>query len=267
MAEPANTTVHSDSQQTVQPLLLPHLSMELRHRIGALQIDADFELTRRWTVLFGPSGSGKSTILRAMAGTFVPDRAKIVSFPSSGTNRRTGFTVVDSNANLFVPARRRAMPMAPQHPTLFPNLTVLANIRYSQHNARDRENGAPNISELLSQFHLAPLADKRPADLSGGEAQRVNLARAVASGGWRLLLLDEPFTGLDAELKATLIAYLMDLQREERYGPILSVTHDVAEAFQLRAEIIKIAEGRIVAEGYVESVLAEERERLLRQLQ
>lgn len=252
-------------QLPAQPPLLPHLSVQMSHRIGALQIGVDFQLTRRWTVLFGPSGSGKSTILRAIAGVFIPNQAKIVSFPSSGPDRSDGSTLVDSHANLFVPAQRRAMPLAPQHPTLFPNLTVLENILYSQRHSRERLYR--DIPSLLSQFHLAHLADKRPADLSGGEAQRVNLARAVGSGGWRLLLLDEPFTGLDAALKESLIAALLELQGEERYGPILSVTHDVAEAFQLKAEIIKIAEGRIVAAGYVEKVLAEERERLLKQLQ
>lgn len=246
------------------PPLLPHLSVQMRHRIGALQIEVDFELTRRWTVLFGPSGSGKSTILRAIAGAFVPDYARIVSFPSTGPDRRDGSTLVDSSTNLFVAPQQRAMPMAPQHPTLFPNFTVRENILYSQRNSR--ESSDQSIQNLLSQFHLAHLANKHPADLSGGEAQRVNLARAVGSGGWRLLLLDEPFTGLDAALKATLIAYLLDLQRGERYGPILSVTHDVAEAFQLQAEIIKIAEGRITGEGYVSKVLAEERELLLQQL-
>ena len=265
MAEAASTP-NAQRQQVEQPPLLPHLSVQLHHRIGALQIDVNFELTRRWTVLFGPSGSGKSTILRAITGAFVPDRAKIVSFPASGAYRKNGFTLVDSDANLSIPTRQRAMPMAPQHPTLFPNLSVLENVMYSRHNSRDDARHSLDIPELLSRFHLAHLAKKRPADLSGGEAQRINLARAVGSGGWRLLLLDEPFAGLDAALKTGLIAYLLDLQREEQFGPILSVTHDVAEAFQLKAEVLKIAEGKIVAEGYVEKVLAEERDRLLKQL-
>jgi molybdate transport system ATP-binding protein len=122
------------------------------------------------------------------------------------------------------------------------------------------------IANLLTTFHISDLAEKRLGELSGGEAQRVNLARAVATGGGSLLMLDEPFSGLDVTLRDELIANLLLRQQDSRRGQILSVTHDVAEAFQLGAEVIKIAEGRVVAQGPVEVVLAEERERLLCQL-
>jgi molybdate transport system ATP-binding protein len=250
--------------------LAPHHAISIRHRIGALQIDVNFELTQRWTILFGPSGSGKTTILRAIAGLLKPDQARIVSTVCPNTDQERRFTFVDTDSGIFLPPHRRAVRLAPQQPALFPNLSVLENMKYGMHllvresseeNARDRL-----IEKILSGFHLTHLADKRPADLSGGEAQRVNLARAVAGGGGRLLMLDEPFSGLDTPRKDELIASLLERQTDLRNGQILSVTHDVAEAFQLGAEVIKIADGKVIAQGPVETVLAEERLRLLHQL-
>ena len=108
------------------------------------------------------------------------------------------------------------------------------------------------------------LADKFPAALSGGEAQRVSMARATASAS-RLLLLDEPFSGLDMALRSEIMKDL-PAWAERRNLCVLSVTHDVAEAFELNAEVIKLADGRLVEQGPVEIVLVEERARLLEQL-
>jgi molybdate transport system ATP-binding protein len=243
-------------------LIPPHLTVQLRHNIGALHIDADFQLTQPWTILFGPSGSGKTTILRAIAGLMRPDFARIFS---PGTDRRRAFSLVDTQARVFLPPHRRAAHLALQQPSLFPHRTVRENLAYGMDSSADELERPRLIANLLSAFRIAHLAEKYPASLSGGEARRATLARTVAATGCRLVMLDEPFTGLDLTLRDELIANLLAWQAEHRI-PILSVTHDIAEAFQLNAEVIKLSEGRIVAQGPAATVLAEERTRLLQQL-
>ena len=244
----------------------PRLDVAMRHRIGTLAIDVSFALRQPWTVLFGPSGSGKSTILRAIAGLVRSDSARIVLAEASMPGAPGTVIVVDSAAKKFTPTHARSIPLAPQAPSLFPHMSVMENVAYGI-SSNSREDALRNeMDESLSLFRIAPLAGKRPAELSGGEAQRVNLARAAAAAlENRLLLLDEPFSGLDVGLRSEL---MHDLQAwtAKRNLCVLSVTHDVAEAFQLDAEVIKLAEGRVVEQGPVATVLAEERARLLMQL-
>jgi molybdate transport system ATP-binding protein len=221
------------------------LGVRLRHGIGTLALDVEFELTRPWTVLFGASGSGKSTILRVIAGLIKPEFGQV---------RLGSTTLLDTEAGVSVAPHLRGMPVAPQSPSLFPHLTVRQNLEF----------GGSFDPQLAAVFSIDGVLGKMPAQLSGGEAQRVNLARAVAARP-RLLLLDEPFTGLDLALRSGLIEHLLGWQQQTGV-PILSVTHDVAEVFQLGAEVIQLREGRVAAQGPVAEVLATDRERLLAEL-
>ena len=240
----------------------PRLTVNTSLRVGTLVVNATFQLSKPWTVLFGPSGSGKSTVLRLIAGLAQPDMGTLhLVFSSDRVQQRTKATIIDTELNVFLPPPLRASPLAPQLPNLFPHWTVADNLTMCNEQHSHADSG-----EILALFRIGHLKDKLPKALSGGEAQRVNLARAVTwaqAGG--ILLLDEPFNGMDGELRDEIIRD-MKIWLIERNIFVLSVTHDVAEAFQLGAEVIKIADGKVIAQGHVDVVLAEERERLLDQL-
>jgi molybdate transport system ATP-binding protein len=242
------------------------LTVSFKHRVGAISLDASFALTKPWTVLFGPSGSGKTTVLRAIAGFLRPDAGSILWGES---------VLVDRASGVFLPPHLRPVRTAAQTPRLFPNLTVHSNVIYGiGRNARP-DDASKIVDEIMSLFRIQELADRRPHQLSGGERQRVSVARAVISAityqgagqgaGAALLLLDEPFSGLDYAMRDRLIDGLRECLVRWK-TPVLSVTHDVGEAFQLGAEVIRIAEGKIVQQGPVIDVLGEERRRLMRQL-
>jgi molybdate transport system ATP-binding protein len=242
--------------------LEPHLSFQMKHRLGALEIDAAFELTQPWTVLFGPSGSGKSTILRAIAGLFKPDHARV-----EFRRRKLHQLATDTSRKIFIPAGpRRFVRWCGQRSSLFPNMTVRENLAFVAHVP---PNGVEMTDAAIETFRLTRFSDRRPAMLSGGEQKRAAIARAAcAASGMhdvRLLLLDEPFTGLEAALRDELIADLR-VWLGRRDIPVLSVTHDISEAFQLNAEVLKLQNGSIAAQGPVATVLGEERARLLDQL-
>lgn len=237
------------------------LTVRMEHRVGTVSLDVSFALTEQWTVLFGPSGSGKTTVLRAIAGFVRPDAGSIA--------RET--VLFDRATNVFVRAHLRPVRSAGQTARLFPHMTVRWNTVYGSQR-RSKGLDATGIAEqVLELFRLKGLEDRLPRDLSGGERQRVSVARAVVSattfGGPErpLLLLDEPFSGLDHAMRDDLLAELREWLERWKI-PVLSVTHDVGEAFQLGAEVIKLADGRVVQQGPVATVLAEERTRLMEQL-
>jgi molybdate transport system ATP-binding protein len=208
--------------------------------------------------LFGPSGSGKSTILRAIAGLAHPQQAKIILHRGGRPQ-----IAADTAARINLPPHMRNVRWAAQRPALFPHMTVRENLGFAS--PVPGLDGVQIVDDVIQQFHLGPLTGRLPPTLSGGEQHRVALARAAIGATGRLLLLDEPFTGLDATLRNELLASLRGWLAPYP-TPILSVTHDIAEAFQLNAEVLKLHEGRITHQGPAAEVLAEERTRLLNQL-
>jgi molybdate transport system ATP-binding protein len=238
------------------------LALQIEHRVGSLALEIAFELTQPWTVLFGPSGSGKTTVLRAIAGFVKPEAGRIVYGAQVLSDRGSG---------VFVSPHARPVRSAGQAALLFPHMTVAENVLFGSGWRAKPAEGRKIVAEVMAMFRIEGLAERRPYELSGGERERVSGARALVSattlqGSQKaLLLLDEPFSGLDAPVRDRLLIDLKAwVMRWEI--PVLSVTHDVGEAFQLGAEVIRIAGGRVVAQGPVAVVLAEERLRLIAQL-
>jgi iron(III) transport system ATP-binding protein len=180
--------------------------------------------------LLGPSGCGKSTTLRLIAGLERPD---------AGTIAIGGVTVVDDS--LILPPERRHVGLVFQDYALFPHLTVAGNVAYGLPRA---ERASPRINELLELVGLAGFGDRYPRELSGGQQQRVALARALAPAP-ELLLLDEPFSGLDPGLRQHLRAEVRQiLQRAGATG--LLVTHDQEEALSIADRVAVMLDGHIV---------------------
>lgn len=238
------------------------LTVQIEHWLGGMPLNAKFSLNQPWTVLFGPSGSGKTTILRSIAGFVRPDSGRIVS----GTQ-----ILFDSAAKVFVRPYRRPVRSAGQTIRLFPHMTVRWNLVYGNGCSSKPAEAMGLAEELMASFGLTGFADRMPDRLSGGEQRRALVARAVVaaitfdSPEKPLLLMDEPFSGLDIVARDELLVELRAWLSRWKI-PVLSVTHDVGEAFQLGAEVIKIADGRVVQQGPVSEVLTEERARLLEQL-
>jgi molybdate transport system ATP-binding protein len=220
-----------------------HRRLSVRGQLGALRLDAAIDFSAQWTVIFGPSGSGKSSLLRAMCG-LLPE-AK-VSF-SAGT----------FNLDHVAP-RRRNLAYAPQKKAIFPHLSVRDNVAFALTTRHLPPNG---IEEALAMFELAALAKRMPRDLSGGELQRVNLARAYAVPNPGLMLLDEPFTGIDRATREILLPRM-----RSRNVPTISVTHDVEEALLVNADVVRMERGKGIAQGPAAEVLCAERSEMLRTL-
>jgi iron(III) transport system ATP-binding protein len=188
-------------------------------------------------LLVGPSGSGKSTLLRAIAG---------LAAPAAGTVELCGRTA-SSPGRIDVRPERRGVGMLFQGAALWPHMSVARTLSFALSCAGvPRAVRGERTRELLRRVELEGLDDRMPATLSGGEAQRLALARAMA-GAPRILLLDEPLGPLDAELRASLLATLGALHAELGWTTI-HVTHDPAEAARHATRTVRLERGLLAAD-------------------
>jgi len=187
-------------------------------------------IDREFLAILGASGSGKTTLLRAIAGYLRP---------TSGTITVAGELV--AGPHTFVPPEKRRIGVVPQEGALFPHLDVAGNIAFGL--SRDKKSARARVEQLLEMVDLQGLGKARPHELSGGQQQRVALARALAPEP-ALLLLDEPFSSLDAALRSEVRTQVRTLLREVGTTTIL-VTHDQEEALSLADRVAVMADGLV----------------------
>jgi ABC-type sulfate/molybdate transport systems ATPase subunit len=233
----------------------PWLKFAVHHSAHQLTLAAEATLSGSLAVLVGPSGAGKTSLLRAIAGLMRPERGSVTV---------AGTTVWDSERRVWLRPAERGCGLVMQRPALFPAMTAGENIAFGL-GGLGREDREGRVQEMASLLRIEALLPRRPAELSGGEQQRVAVARTLAPRP-RVLLLDEPFAGLNLELKSAILTDLENwLVRTET--PALYVTHDVAEGWRMGsrpgAEVLRMENGRIVAQGAAADVLAAERAQLL----
>jgi len=231
------------------------LSVDVRHRLGSLTLEAAFTSARGITAVFGASGCGKTSLVNVIAGLIRPDFARI----------SVGDTVlIDTAKGIDMPPHKRRIGYVFQEARLFPHMTVEANLAYGEWFTPKPERYAAR-AQILDLLGIGHLLKRRPRDLSGGEKQRVAIGRALLASP-RLLLMDEPLASLDAARKAEIMPYLERL-RDEVKIPIVYVSHSVAEVMRLASDVAVLAQGRLVAFGpaaeiaqRLDLVPAEERE-------
>ncbi len=211
-------------------------SRELPHR-RPFVLDVSLEFPAGITILFGPSGAGKSTLLDCIAGLLRPDAGSV----SIGKE-----ILFDSAAAVDIPVHHRNIGYVFQSLALFPHLTVEENVGFGIVHLPPAER-KQRIDEILAAFRVAELRQHKPSEISGGEAQRVELARSLVTNP-RVLLLDEPLSGLDDELKAHIIEDLR-AWRTARNIPILYVTHSRSEARALGDGMVTMESGTIVSQA------------------
>ncbi|MCF4996382.1 molybdenum ABC transporter ATP-binding protein [Pseudomonas syringae] len=208
-------------------------------------LDVDLHLPGRGvTALFGQSGSGKTTCLRCIAGL---ERAE------QGFIRINDEIWQDSQAGVFVPPHKRALGYVFQEASLFPHLSVLANLEFGLKRIprNQRRVDMAHATELLGIGHLL---ERHPQHLSGGERQRIGIARALLTSP-KLLLMDEPLAALDSQRKSEILPYLQRLH-DELDIPVLYVSHAQDEVARLADHLVLLSDGKALASGPIGETLA-----------
>lgn len=213
------------------------LSVNISKQINGFRLNVNWKIENELAVLFGYSGAGKSLTLQSIAGLVKPDAGRIES---------NGKVLFDSLLNINVTPQQRNCGYVFQDLALFPHMKVKENIAYGLRNTEKSEVNI-QVNEMLNKFYIEEHGDKYPSEISGGQRQRVALARVII-GKPSMLLLDEPFSALDNRLRAEMRNLLLSI-RSQFNIPIILVTHDVLDAWELADKIIVYTKGKITKIG------------------
>lgn len=210
------------------------IDLAISHDFADLAIDIRFRAASRWVALFGDSGAGKTTVLNAIAGLLEPDDGRIIL---------DGQILFDRSSGISITPGARDVGYVFQDGRLFPHLDVRANLLYGAH-ARGRSTA--DLNPLVDLLELGSLLDRKPLNLSGGERQRVAIGRALLARP-RILLLDEPLTGLHREARRQVLNHLLALKRELPVAALI-VSHQPDEVAALADEVILLNAGQVAAQ-------------------
>jgi molybdate transport system ATP-binding protein len=220
------------------------LEFSARCRLGAFELDASFSSGAGITALFGRSGAGKSTVLNLIAGLARPDSGRIAI---------GGRTLWDGAAGVALPPHSRRVGYVFQEGRLLPHLTVRQNLLYGSFFSRGR-NSLVGLDQAVALLGIAPLLDRRPGALSGGEKQRVAIGRALLANP-EVLLLDEPLASLDAPRKVEILYYVERLRDEVRV-PMVYVSHSLDEVVRLANTVVLISDGKVLGAGELREIMS-----------
>ncbi len=209
------------------------LKCDFQYQQADFLLKIKLEVQQTLLGIVGASGSGKSTFLKNIVGLLQPQQGSIQF------NQRI---LVDTEQNIYVPMHQRKIALIFQNALLFPHMNVQQNLRYAEKLVANLE-GKFQFEEVLELLELRPLIQRKAHQLSGGEAQRVAIGRALLSSP-NLLLLDEPLTGLDSKLKQQILPFLKRM-KDELDLPMIYVTHHLQELEYLEADIVQLNQGQL----------------------
>lgn len=221
-----------------------HLAVDIQLRQGDFTLNAAIDCWSSALGIFGPSGSGKSTLIRAISGLVRPD---------SGYLELNGDVLFDSSAGRWVPPHQRGIGVVFQDARLFPHWSTEKNLRAGSIGLE--RSGMFSFEHIVKLLELPPLLKRSVNDLSGGEKQRVALGRALLAHP-RLLLMDEPVSGLDAGLKEQILPFLARAHRE-LHLPCLIVSHYLPDILQLTDRLVLVKDGIVCGQNRLEGLVAQ----------
>lgn len=211
------------------------LKCSFKYHRDQFDLEVEFEMQQQIVGVIGASGVGKSTFLKNIVGLFHPNRGHIQ------LNQRDLF---NASSNITIPMHQREIALIFQNPLLFPHMTVLQNLSYAQKMQKHKKRNIERefkLESVIQLLEIDKLLARQSHQLSGGESQRVSIGRALLSSP-KLLLLDEPLSGLDTALKNQILPFLKKVNQQYQI-PMIYVTHHLDELNRLNAQVYEMKKG------------------------